>query len=38
MTSAVGRRNVAAAAAMGAMFLLGCFSVGVFAVRTIRWR
>ena len=34
MTSAVGRRNVAAAAAAGAVFLLGCFTVGVFAVRT----
>ena len=34
MTSAVGHRNVAAAAAVGALFLLGCFAVGVFAVRT----
>ena len=34
MTIAVGHRNVAAVAAAGAVFLLGCFSVGVFAVRT----
>jgi O-antigen ligase len=33
MTSVVGRRNIAAATVAGAVLVLGCFIVGVFAVR-----